>query len=256
MKNKILLATALSLLGTAAFAQATAVQFNSGDNGGALKVAQSKYGRSQALSTAIVDIDDDGNAEIAVRFDESCSSDRCDHALLYFSGSRWQEVLETRTSYLAVSREQQQGVRHLLQDHNVRWSWMNGVYEPSPAEVTNLEEISEPSGALARYEAADTDVRRLTKVTRELADLTGDGATESVVKSRIIPDCTGTNICPVLVFDESGKKIGDFYSEAAQIGLFGDELYTFGRYGFSSYAFDGQTYSHKETFMSLAAPGK
>ncbi|EPX84004.1 hypothetical protein Salmuc_01779 [Salipiger mucosus DSM 16094] len=235
---------------------ANTISFVEGDNGGALGAAQSKYGRSQAMSTAIMDLDDDGNAEIGVRFDDTCSGGRCDHAILYFSGNQWQEILDTTTSSLAVGRTKQQGVRHIFGDRNVQWSWMNGVYEPRPAEFTEIEEISEPSGSLSRAEAADPDVRELSKVTRERVDLNGDGSLESVVKSKIIPDCTGTNACPVLVFDADGNKVADLISNAARLGIGDGEIYTFGRFGFSSYAFDGQDYSRKDTFMSLAAPGK
>ncbi|ANT63076.1 hypothetical protein AYJ57_21635 (plasmid) [Salipiger sp. CCB-MM3] len=160
--------------------------------------------------------------------------------------------METRSATLAVGSEKQQCARTLYQDHNVQWSWMNGAYEPSPTDFARVESISSPSNALSR---SDSDIRKISQVTRELADLTGNGEDESIVRSRIIPDCTGTNICPVLVYDSDGNKIGDFLSYAGQLGLSGDDLYTFGRYGFSSYAFDGQTYSHKETFTSLAVPG-
>ncbi|ANT63075.1 hypothetical protein AYJ57_21630 (plasmid) [Salipiger sp. CCB-MM3] len=87
MKNKSLVASALALLATSAGAQSmTALKFNAGDNGGALGVAQSKFGRAQTMSTAIVDINDVGNAEIAVKFDETCEQDRCDISLLYYGG--------------------------------------------------------------------------------------------------------------------------------------------------------------------------
>ena len=234
----------LGLLAGPALAQESlsTVVFAPGENGGALPVAQSFYGQSQPMETSIIDINDDGAAEIAVKFTEGCADDVCNTTILYYADSRWLEVFRDQTSTLQISSQIEQGMRELVTAENARWYWSHHQdFRARPDRGDLMSEVGEFSATLDQPELADPEIRNLIDPKKYTIDLNGDGAAETVVFSRDLLECGMAAACPVIIMSNTGQKIASLYVKEARIFVDGDRLYAMTGEGFTSYAFDGQS---------------
>lgn len=231
-----------TLLAAPAIAQETlsTVIFAGGDNGGALEVAQSFYGRSQAMETAIVDIDNDGSAEIAVKFLDGCDEEGCTTSVLFYSENQWLEVLSHPTEALSLSGETTNGLRQIVTSDNARWHWNETGFRPSPDRGGLIWTAGSQEVDLLPSEAQHSKIRTLSDPKRFSVDLNGDGAMESVVFSISPEDCSSVNLCPVVIHNADGTEAGEVSAIEARVKVHEGVLYSLSRGGFSSFAYDGQ----------------
>ncbi len=249
--KSILLASA-AVVGTssAVLAQSGAaqVQFKSGDNGGALSAAQSAYGMSTQMETAVVDLDGDQTAEIAVRFPGSCDDDGCTTTILYNGSTGWLEVFNHKAEYLALAANSKRPFKSLNTSDGVFWDWFENGYYPYPQGQEWATDLGEPSGVLTKAESKVIRDRFLNDINKYSFDFNKDGASETVILSQTYRDCNGHNMCPFFVFSKDGKLLLDGYANEAQVGIHKDSLVVSNHDGFSYYAFDGQNILLKESF--------
>jgi len=81
------------------------------------------------LETAMVDLEGQGVASIAVRFvsPDTCRGDRCDTVVLHYSGSAWRPVFDHSAVALETAppdpNPSSDGMSTLVVDGKVRWVW-------------------------------------------------------------------------------------------------------------------------------------
>jgi hypothetical protein len=217
------------------------VVFAAGENGGALPVAQGFYGKSQAMETAVVDIDNDGSAEIAVKFTEGCTTDGCLNSLLYYSNDQWLEIIQNRTQDLAISSVSTDGFRNIHTTDNAVWKWINRQYQPVPDQGDVIWDAGEASGVLSPAEAANKDIREFSDPEKYTLDVDGDGSDESFVISISPSDCGPMNACPVIVHSSDDVLLGKIYALEARVIIHDGNMHALAPTGFSSFAIRGQS---------------
>lgn len=125
-------------------------------------------GRPEAVvETALVDLNGDRVAEIAVRFRHptTCSGDRCHTAVLRHDGRQWKVVFERRTGSLATADVSRglvgvsNGMRELVADGQERWAFNANGYYPLLESVGEVFQPWKPASAdatvVARTALAD-----------------------------------------------------------------------------------------------------
>jgi hypothetical protein len=234
----------ITLLAAPAIAQETlsTVIFADGENGGALEVAQSFYGRSQAMETAIVDVDNDGSAEIAVRFTEGCTGAACQTSILLYSDGEWLQIFQAKTEALGLSSAIDNGLRELETSGNTRWFWSDGYY-PIIANGDLVADIGEVGTELTREEQTSDTVRYMVDIEKRLVDIDGDGSKESFVYSDSAGSCTGAGSCPAAIFSSDGKELMSLYALEGEIRIHDGAVHVQKNSEHLSYAYDGKTLS-------------
>jgi len=245
-----------TLLAAPALAQETlsTVIFAEGDNGGALEVAQAFYGRSQAMETAIIDIDNDGSAEIAVRFTEGCGDGQCQTAILIYSGDQWLQVFQTKTDALGLSSVVENGMRQIETGPNTRWFWADGYY-PIIANGDMISDVGEVGTALTQEEQMSRAVQVMADIEKRLFDLDGDGTQESMVYSTSSGSCTGRGSCPAVIFSADGRELLSTYALEGEIRIHDGGIHVQKNTAQLSYAYDGKDLSlvASATYTPVAA---
>lgn len=225
----------LLILATPAFAQEerlATINFVGGDNGGALAVAESIYGKSSIMETAILDVDEDANAEIAVKFSESCKGDVCAMAVLKYAEAQWKPIIEDVTSSLSISSSANDGYRTLNSAHIAVWEWNGSQYFPKPVVDTWTYDFEEAS--LTSTELSDRQVSQFSSPKAVSFD------EYKVVSSQSQFDCVQVSICPAVIFKD-GKKIGSLFSQGGTLGFKDGDFFTIEKHGYSKYALSAQS---------------
>ena len=243
---------ALFLAGTTAFAQAQAFspKFEQGSNGGALEVAQAIFGRSTPVSTAIVDMNNDGQAEIAVKMDDTCNGTTCDFSLLNFSGDRWAILFSGPMTAFSLGDISPNGARDIVDvREEVKWIYGGDGYYVTPVNAKPLREFGEYTTNLSDKEAQNPAVGAIKQLRRLVVDINGDGIQEVYLHSVHYSDCTGSNQCPFVLMDSDGGVIEEGYTQegAAYFDNKG-HVYTLSSNGITKHAFNGTSLKYVNDF--------
>ncbi len=214
------------------------INFVSGDNGGALAVAEAFYGKSQIMETAVIDLDRDGNAEIAVKFMEGCSDQGCRTTALYFAGDSWAQVFDTRTEALSVSSSKNKGLVSLVSSMAIEWVWDGSVYYPVPKDSTKSVDL-EGATAPNETEMRNSVVAQMKNPEKYEYDINNDGSPESIISSVSLYECGGSNLCPVVIMSSDGELLQSFDSIEGIVWLRDNQAISKYLSGFSVYSFDG-----------------
>lgn len=76
---------------------------------------------------AVVDLDNDGVSEVAVRPSAACEGPRCGVAVFTRINGRWVEILNVSDRALSVARQIHRGYRDVLSDRGT-WRWSGRAY--------------------------------------------------------------------------------------------------------------------------------
>ncbi|MBO9428417.1 hypothetical protein [Sulfitobacter sp. R18_1] len=213
------------------------INFVKGDNSGALSVAEGLYGRSSILETAILDVDDDGNAEIAVKFTESCKSGVCAMSILKFNEAEWKPVIEDIASSLSLSNTTLDGYKTVYSGSASKWEWTGSRYFPKPiVDIWSYDLASENVTDIELRSSALSGLTEASKVT--LPDFSTGKL--SIISSQSQFDCFQVSICPAVVMLDD-KSLGRLSSQGGTLGVSEDALFTIDKDGYSKYATSGQS---------------
>lgn len=76
---------------------------------------------------AVVDLDNDGVSEVAVRPSAACRGPQCGVAVFTRINGRWIEILSVSDRALTVARQTHRGYRDVLSDRGT-WRWSGRAY--------------------------------------------------------------------------------------------------------------------------------
>jgi hypothetical protein len=217
----------------------TDVTFSSGENGGALEVAQSIYGVSKSIDTAVIDLNGDSNPEIAVRILDNCSDNNCQTTILYNNGDSWLEIFNHSSEKLSLKKDKYSTMYSLETGMGIVWKWYRKKYVPQTKKASWISDIGEKNFLLTKEEASYSN-RFTGSFKKYLFDVTGDKKDDSILISTDIIDCGGHNICPYLIFSEEKDLILEGYANEGLIGVHNGKVMTQSAYGLTYYAYNGQ----------------
>lgn len=185
------------------------VAFYDGDNNGALSVAQNFYKISdEKFETAILDIDDNGSAEIGVRFADRCLDDgKCPITILYFYNDEWLEVYSEITQSISLEKIENVEIKRVVSSNDLMWTWFKDRFVGFPNNAKDIWDLSD------RLSVEDglkfiPEVGTSTMSYQYNVDLNSDGTLEKVVSVQDLLSCTGFGICKAYIYDDLNNYIG------------------------------------------------
>ena len=247
MKNLVTAFSVMATLGVgAANAQSTAaVNFLEGENNGAAMLARSFYGAAgEEVRTSIIDIDNNGVAEIAVRFPDRClRDDQCLTTILYHDGDEWLEIYSENVRHIQLRAPTHEAeAMSVVSSSGIEWYWFGNQYRPSVFNETTPGNPSRNVPSMYFNEDISAEGSMMWR-----HDINGDGDLETIVTTSDFSSCLGFgDYCPVYVYDSDDRLAGIFYSMESSVSFRnipggGKEIIAVSREGIEFYAFDGQS---------------
>lgn len=234
-----------------ALAQSSEVSFSQGANNGAKDIADQYYGASTPKTTAIVDLDNDGSAEIGVQFTDDCQDNSCRFGFLYYSGGEWLEVVSDRAERVWLGEPVTGELRPIRTSDDTEWNWFNSRYLPGPTGGEPLYDVGEPINVLTDREASLPSVRELTDPTGYRYDLDGDGAQETFLFPTGNEDCFQQVYCPAVIVGGDGAGVIETTTTDGRFTIKDGDAFVLRSDGFSKLAKNGQTF--REVYSKRAS---
>ena len=238
-------------LASPALSQDSTISFSSGANNGARDIADRFYGASTPKTTAIVDLDADGSAEIGVKFTEDCQDGACRFGFLYYSNGEWLEVLSDRAEDVWLGTPDSGELRPVRTSENTEWNWFDASYTPRPVSGDPIYDLGEPIRVLTDAEASIQSVRDIADPTGYRLDVDDDGAQDTIVFTRDNRNCFQGTICPAVLIGGGNSGVVETITTEGNFLIEDGAAFVLRNDGFSKLAKEGQTFREvysKSTF--------
>lgn len=185
----------------------------------ALYADELKTMTAPAVETALIDVQDDGIAEIAARFvsGDTCSGNMCETVIvLAGDDQQWHEVFRSMTKGIELKAGEKDFAEVAMEDAPATYAWNGSKYTLQATSFADAIELEEAIKGSPTYEAAKRDFREKFAIAgaanssllvqKGEIDINSDGSPETVVRMDSAVLCGTLTGCPVALYSDLSRQ--------------------------------------------------